>query len=202
MQILSGLLEHSNAFEKFKYLICIPRPFWPTLILPRKWQYRWMHQAEALEHGKPVAFANIKRELLAVVFGCDHFHTYIYGNYFTVESDHKPLEMIQRKSLKAAPAYAPLSSALWCHVDLPTGLRDVASRQPIASPRTGCRPHQPWSSCDIRKVFATTTEHTSATYRLSCNRHKAERGNHHWMAYTPSVVAVPRRASGRRWPNR
>ena len=31
------------------------------------------------------------------------FHTYIYGDHFTVESDHKPLEMIQRKSLKAAP---------------------------------------------------------------------------------------------------
>lgn len=45
----------------------------------------------------------LEHELLAVVFGCEHFHNTLYGNNCTVESDHRHLEMIQRKSPKAAP---------------------------------------------------------------------------------------------------
>ena len=67
-----------------------------------------------VQDGKPVAFAskaltpteryaNIERELLAVVFGVERFHTYVYGRTFTVYSDHKPLEQIQRKTLADAP---------------------------------------------------------------------------------------------------
>ena len=64
---------------------------------------------------KPVAFAskaltdaesryaNIERELLAVVYGCAKFHTYLYGRSFTVHTDHKPLESIYLKHLTAAP---------------------------------------------------------------------------------------------------
>ena len=39
--------------------------------------------------------------MLAVVFKCQRFHT--YGRLFTVETDHKPLEMISQKNLSAAP---------------------------------------------------------------------------------------------------
>ena len=71
--------------------------------------------AVLLQNGKPIAFAskslsgceqryaNIEREMLAVVFGCERFHTFVYGKHFTVESDHKPLEMIHLKNLAAAP---------------------------------------------------------------------------------------------------
>jgi hypothetical protein len=71
--------------------------------------------AAILQGDKPIAFAsksltpteqryaNIERELLAVVFGCQRFHTYIYGKPFSIESDHNPLEMIDAKNLKAAP---------------------------------------------------------------------------------------------------
>ena len=48
-------------------------------------------------------YANIKRELLAIVYGCEKFHTYLYGRTFLVETDHKPLEMISMKNLIAAP---------------------------------------------------------------------------------------------------
>ncbi|PIK33275.1 hypothetical protein BSL78_29913 [Apostichopus japonicus] len=48
-------------------------------------------------------YANIERELLAVVFACEKFHMYVYGKEFIVESDHKPLEMIYLKNLVAAP---------------------------------------------------------------------------------------------------
>ena len=59
--------------------------------------------AVLMQAGKPIAFAsksmsdcetryaNIEREMLAVVFGCERFHTYVYGTRFTIESDHKPL---------------------------------------------------------------------------------------------------------------
>ena len=71
--------------------------------------------AALLQQGKPVAFAskslseteqryaNIERELLAVVFACERFKTYVLGRDFTVESDHKLLEMIALKNLVAAP---------------------------------------------------------------------------------------------------
>ena len=71
--------------------------------------------AVLLQKGKPIAFAskaltemeqryaNIERELLAVVFGCERFKSYLYGWKFQVESDHKPLEMISIKNLIAAP---------------------------------------------------------------------------------------------------
>ena len=71
--------------------------------------------AALLQDNKPIAFAskaltdtesryaNIERELLAVVYGCERFHTYLYGRSFVTESDHKPLESIHLKHLTAAP---------------------------------------------------------------------------------------------------
>ena len=68
-----------------------------------------------LQEGQPIAFAsksltdtetrytNIERELLAIVFTCQWFSTYVLGRPFTLESDHKPLEMIDQKSLASAP---------------------------------------------------------------------------------------------------
>ncbi|GFR91547.1 transposon Ty3-I Gag-Pol polyprotein [Elysia marginata] len=71
--------------------------------------------AALLQDEKPIAFAsksmtdtesryaNIERELLAVVFALERFHTYIYGRAVLVQSDHKPLENIQHKNLSKAP---------------------------------------------------------------------------------------------------
>ena len=68
-----------------------------------------------LQEGEPVAFAskslspaqsnysNIERETLALVFGINRFHTYLFGKAFIVETDHKPLEMIWKKPLRCAP---------------------------------------------------------------------------------------------------
>ena len=72
--------------------------------------------ASLTQDGKPVAFAskaltdvesryaNIERELLAVVYGYEKFHTYLYGRSFTIHTDHKPLESIHLKHLTTAPA--------------------------------------------------------------------------------------------------
>ena len=71
--------------------------------------------AALIQCGKPIAFAskaltptesryaNIERELLAVVFGLEKFHTYVYGKPLIVYSDHKPLENIIEKPLNMAP---------------------------------------------------------------------------------------------------
>ena len=69
-----------------------------------------------LQKGQPVAYASraltsaetrytqIEKELLAIVYDCEHFEPYVYGREVVhVESDHKPLEMIVLKSLDSAP---------------------------------------------------------------------------------------------------
>jgi hypothetical protein len=48
-------------------------------------------------------YAQIEKELLAVVYGCNKFHQYIYGQTIKVETDHKPLEAIFRKPLHQTP---------------------------------------------------------------------------------------------------
>ena len=49
-------------------------------------------------------YAQIEKEMLAIVFGCTRFHDYIYGMVdVTVETDHKPLESILKKPLYQAP---------------------------------------------------------------------------------------------------
>ena len=67
-----------------------------------------------IQEGQPIAFAsksltdtenrytNIECELLAIMFTCQRFNTYVLGRSFTVESEHKPLEMIHKKSLASA----------------------------------------------------------------------------------------------------
>ena len=48
-------------------------------------------------------YAQIEKELLAIVFAFERFNKFIYGKQVTVESDHKPLEAIITKPLSQAP---------------------------------------------------------------------------------------------------
>ena len=72
--------------------------------------------AALLQKGQPVAYASraltstemayvqIKKVLLAIVFSCEKFDPYIFGHdVVKVEFDHKPLESIFCKELWAAP---------------------------------------------------------------------------------------------------
>lgn len=73
------------------------------------------YEATLIQDGKPVAFvsktltsaeqrcAHIEWEMLLIVFGWQKFYTYLYGKPFTVEIDHKHLEMPSQKKLSAAP---------------------------------------------------------------------------------------------------
>ena len=45
----------------------------------------------------------LELECLAIAFACSKFDQYIYGKKVKVETDHKPLEVITKKSILAAP---------------------------------------------------------------------------------------------------
>ena len=71
--------------------------------------------AVLLQNQQPVAYASkpltecqkryaqIEKELLAILHGCEHFHQYIYGRTVVVETNHKPLEAIVTKPRYRAP---------------------------------------------------------------------------------------------------
>ena len=71
--------------------------------------------AALMQDGKPLAhasraltpternYAQIEKEILAIVFGVERYHQFTYGRKVAVESDHKPLEMIFTKQLTSAP---------------------------------------------------------------------------------------------------
>ena len=50
-----------------------------------------------------VNYAQIGKELLAILFGVERFEQCVYGRHIEIETDHKPLESIFKKSLLSAP---------------------------------------------------------------------------------------------------
>ena len=72
--------------------------------------------AVLVQDGSPIAYASrsltetecryaqIEKELLAVVFGVERFHQYIYAKELALETDHRPLVSIISKPLDKAPA--------------------------------------------------------------------------------------------------
>ena len=67
--------------------------------------------AVILQNSKPVMFAsraltgaeknyqNLERECLAMIWGMEKFHYFLYGKQFTLETDQKPLVSIYRKHM-------------------------------------------------------------------------------------------------------
>ena len=111
--------SHSKAFQKVKSMICTAT----TLAYYDRNEPVVLHVdasmkglgAALFQNNRPIAFAskvltpvetryaNIERELLAVVYGCEKFHSYLYGRSFVVKTDHRPLEQIHKKNLMQAP---------------------------------------------------------------------------------------------------
>ncbi|CAI5674590.1 unnamed protein product [Oreochromis niloticus] len=118
--VWSWTQHQQDVFNKLK--ACLTSP--PVL------QYYDMHKpvtltCDASQHGlgaaclqddKPVAYASrtltpterryaqIEKELLAVVFACYRFYDYIYGKPVVIETDHQPLVTIQNKPFHTVPA--------------------------------------------------------------------------------------------------
>ena len=113
--------SYQEAFDRIKELVCKDT----TLCYFDVWKPVTI-QVDAsgkglgtvlLQEGCPVAFAskaltpteqqyaNIECELLACVFGAESFQTYVFGQPFTIENDHKPLEQINLKNLADTPEH-------------------------------------------------------------------------------------------------
>ena len=111
--------SHSKAFQKVKSMICTAT----TLAYYDRNEPVVLHVdasikglgAALFQNNRPIAFAskaltpaetryaNIERELLAVVYGCEKFHSYLYGRSFVVKTDHRPLEQIHKNLMQAPP---------------------------------------------------------------------------------------------------
>ena len=48
-------------------------------------------------------YAQIEKEILSIVYGCDKFHEYLYGYQFIIHNDHKPLSSILAKPIHKCP---------------------------------------------------------------------------------------------------
>ena len=111
---------HDQAFTKLKELVTQP----PVLKFyePDKELVIQCDASETglgaalLQEGRPLAYASralsatecnyaqIEKELLAIVFAAERFHQYTYGRPVCVDSDHKPLATIFAKPLVSAPS--------------------------------------------------------------------------------------------------
>ena len=54
----------------------------------------------------------MEKEELAVIFGVKRFHQYLFGQNFTIYSDHKPLQHLFRET-NAIPAMSPARIQRW-----------------------------------------------------------------------------------------
>uniref|UniRef100_A0A803SS84 Gypsy retrotransposon integrase-like protein 1 n=1 Tax=Anolis carolinensis TaxID=28377 RepID=A0A803SS84_ANOCA len=112
--------EHQKAFEAIKQKLCdAPVLQYFDVTKPV------VIQADAskdglgaclLQDNKPVSYASralssaeknyaqIEKELLAVVYAVQKFHQYVFGKMVLVQTDHKPLESIYKKPIGSAPA--------------------------------------------------------------------------------------------------
>ena len=80
-------------------------------------------------------YANIERELLAIIFACQHFSTYLLRRSFIAESDHKLLEMIAMKNLaNALPRLQRMLLVSGYHVDTPITIKAEASSKADSRP--------------------------------------------------------------------
>ena len=48
-------------------------------------------------------YSQLDKEALAIVFGVDMFHQYLYGKHFTILSDHKPLQYLFNEERPVPP---------------------------------------------------------------------------------------------------
>ncbi|UYV83112.1 K02A2.6-like [Cordylochernes scorpioides] len=108
--------EENDCFEKLKNMVSNAPiltffdPTKPITISSDASQYGigtvLMQGGQAIEYASfslnatQRKYAQIEKELLAIVFGCERFQYYIWGNDVIVETDHKPLLSIVKKPLE------------------------------------------------------------------------------------------------------
>ena len=95
-QVALGL-QHERAFQSLNKAITIS----PVLA-----HYSLTAETKSVDAYRPTAYGSrslthveqkyghIEKKGSAIVFGCEHFHSYLYGRSFDLETDHQPLEHI------------------------------------------------------------------------------------------------------------
>ena len=48
-------------------------------------------------------YSQTEREALAVIWGCERYHMYLYGTHFTILTDHEPLTVLYNHTGKPSP---------------------------------------------------------------------------------------------------
>ncbi|GFR94327.1 transposon Ty3-I Gag-Pol polyprotein [Elysia marginata] len=111
--------QQKKAFDKLKDL-CVKAPVLQYFDVNKPVEVHCDASCTGLgavlvQDNKPVAYssrsltdtetkyAQIEKEMLAIVHACKKFHCFIFGKEVTVFTDHKPLEQIFKKQLLAAP---------------------------------------------------------------------------------------------------
>ncbi|KAK2703611.1 hypothetical protein QYM36_017913 [Artemia franciscana] len=111
--------EQNSAFTNIKESICDSLSFLDPTSGNTELQVdasKFGLGATVLQNGKTVSFASrslnrteqnysqIEKELYAILFGCLHYHQYLYGQKFIVVSDHKPLQVVLNSPIsKSSP---------------------------------------------------------------------------------------------------
>ena len=121
--------------------------------------------AALLQKGKPIGYATraltdtetryaqIKKEMLAIVFSREKSHQYTFGRPVIVRSDHKPLESILKKPLSSAPCrlQSMMMRLQKYNIDVhyecgaKMYIADLLSR--VYLPEVGTRKHDQTSAC-------------------------------------------------------
>ena len=147
--------------------------------------------AALMQNGQPVAYASraltsaesryaqIEKELLAIVYACDHFEPHIYGRETVqVETDHQPLQAIVVKPLNSAPKRLQRMLLRLQKYNLKVKykrgkemfLADTLSRAHLSEVST-CEYSADWEEIDQTSTLAVTEEQLKALQQASGEDH-------------------------------
>ena len=127
--------------------------------------------AVLLQGGKPVEFASralstaernyaqIEKELLAVLFGLERFDQYVYGRHVYIESDHRPLQIIAKKPIGSAPKRLQRMFLRMQRYEYTIGYRP-GKELLIADTLSRAHPTCNGQPCDFEEVAQTSFERT------------------------------------------